>query len=214
MLRSRLAGFLSASPLIALFASFGLGIVFWGGFHTVIEVTNTESFCVSCHEMREYVFEDFKETVHYSNGSGVRASCPDCHVPKTWGYKILRKIGATNELFHHLLGSVDSPEKFENKKLALAETVWRTMERTDSRECRNCHSDGFMDPGQQGQLAREQHRMGQQESMTCIDCHKGIAHKLPEEFLEQEHERYERDAVPCWTCHGDMQRPARDDGWD
>lgn len=214
MLRNIFANFLTTSPLLALLASFGIGILFWGGFNTAIELTNTESFCISCHEMRAYVFEDFKKTVHYSNGSGVRATCPDCHVPKTWGYKVMRKIGATNEFFHHILGSVDTPEKFEKAKITLAKSVWRTMERTDSRECRNCHSDGFMDPGQQRQAAREQHLVAKRDGMTCIDCHKGIAHKLPEEYLDREHERYEREAVPCWTCHGDMQRPAQDDGWD
>ena len=30
------------------------GILFWGGFHTALELTNTEDFCISCHEMRRY----------------------------------------------------------------------------------------------------------------------------------------------------------------
>lgn len=213
-LRSALARFLSVSPLIGLLASFVLGIIFWGGFNTALELANTESFCVSCHEMRQYIFEEFKETAHYSNGSGIRASCPDCHVPRTWGYMVLRKIGATNELFHHFLGSVNTPEKFEEKRMELAETVWRTMEQTDSRECRNCHSEGFMDYTEQRDVAGEQHLMAHNEGKTCIDCHKGVVHKLPEEFLDQEHDRFEREAVPCWNCHRDMLRPAADDGWD
>jgi len=201
-------------PLAALFISFFLGIIFWGGFNTALELTNTESFCVSCHEMREYVFPDFRESAHYSNASGVRASCPDCHVPRTWGYKVLRKIAATNELFHHFLGSVATPEKFDEKKLTLARIVWRTMERTDSRECRNCHNDSYMALRLQRDVAGEQHRLARREKKTCIDCHKGIAHKLPKVFLDREHERFERENVPCWTCHRDMPRPAADDGWD
>jgi cytochrome c-type protein NapC len=214
LLRTIAADFRRVPLRVGLPISFVLGIIFWGGFNTVLELTNLETFCISCHEMRQYVFEEFKGTVHYNNGSGVRASCPDCHVPKTWGYMVLRKIGATNELFHHLLGSVNTPEKFEAKKLELAEVVWRTMERTDSRECRNCHAEDFMDLGQQREVASDQHLMARNEGKTCIDCHKGIAHKLPKEFLQQEHARFERDAVPCWTCHHDMPRPAADDGWD
>lgn len=214
MLKNTVRMFLSASPLIGLLAAFGVGVIFWGGFNTALEVTNTEAFCISCHEMRQYIFEDFRDTVHYKNASGIRASCPDCHVPKTWGYKVLRKIGATNELFHHFMGSIDTPEKFEAKRMKLAETVWRTMQRTDSRECRNCHDEAFMDIGRQREVASEQHQLARDEGKTCIDCHKGIAHKLPEAFLDQEHERFEREAVPCWTCHRDMPRPNPGDGWD
>ena len=62
---------------------FVAGVVFWGGFNTVLEATNTETFCTSCHEMKTNVFEELKGTIHYANRSGVRATCPDCHVPQT-----------------------------------------------------------------------------------------------------------------------------------
>ncbi|MFL4294747.1 NapC/NirT family cytochrome c, partial [Enterobacter asburiae] len=25
------------------------GVIFWGGFNTALEATNTEEFCISCH---------------------------------------------------------------------------------------------------------------------------------------------------------------------
>ena len=50
-------------------------------FNTALELTNTEKFCTGCHEMRDNVFAELKTTIHYTNRSGVRASCPDCHVP-------------------------------------------------------------------------------------------------------------------------------------
>lgn len=62
---------------------FVAGIVFWGGFNTGLEITNTEEFCIGCHEMENNVYQEYKSTIHYSNRSGVRATCPDCHVPKT-----------------------------------------------------------------------------------------------------------------------------------
>ncbi len=197
----------------ALAISFVAGIIVWGGFNTAIEATNTQSFCISCHEMRDNVYQEFKTSPHYANASGVRASCPDCHVPRSWGYKVLRKIRATNELFHHFLGSIDTPGKFEAHRLELAETVWDTMESTDSRECRNCHNEEFMDLADQGEIAREQHRRAHEEQKTCIDCHKGISHRLPEGILDQEHERFERDGVPCWACHENMPKPDTDEDW-
>jgi len=156
-----------------------LGIVFWGGFHWALELTNTESFCISCHEMKENVFKEYRTTVHYSNKSGVRASCPDCHVPKEWGYKIMRKIQASNELYHHVLGSVSTPEKFGAKRLQLASNEWRRMKTTDSRECRNCHKFDFMDYSLQEPRASRIHQEALTGGKTCIDCHRGIAHTLP-----------------------------------
>ena len=162
-----------------LVTGFAVGVFFWGGFNTMMEATNTESFCISCHEMREFVYKEYQDTVHYSNRTGVRATCPDCHVPKEWTYKMLRKIQASNELLHKVLGSIDTTEKFEAKRLQLAENVWRAMKSTDSRECRNCHNFDSMDYPEQSRRAYKRHIKGFDENKTCIDCHKGIAHSLP-----------------------------------
>jgi len=80
--------------LVTVVVLFGAGILFWGGFNWALEETNKESFCISCHEMEENVFKEYQNTVHYTNRTGVRATCPDCHVPKEWGPKMVRKIQA------------------------------------------------------------------------------------------------------------------------
>ena len=162
----------------------GFGIVFWGGFNTAMEATNTMEFCISCHEMRDTVYQEYKTSVHYKNPAGVRVTCPDCHVPHAWGPKVVRKIKATNELWHKLRGSINTPEKFEAKRLELATHVWEQMAANDSRECRNCHSFDAMDFEHQSRRAVEKMQpvaLGTDLSQgeTCIDCHKGIAHKLP-----------------------------------
>ena len=165
---------------LLLVIGFIAGIIFWGGFHYSMEVTNTEEFCISCHEMENFVFAEYKQTSHYSNRTGVRATCPDCHVPRDWPHKIVRKIKSTNEIMHKLLGSIDTPEKYEAKRLELAQRVWDNMEKTDSRECRNCHSFEFMDFSKQSEDAAETHPEAIVGDMTCIECHRGVAHKLPE----------------------------------
>ncbi len=190
------------------------GVILWGGFNTAMEATNTLTFCISCHEMEENVYQEYKKTIHYYNPSGVRATCPDCHVPRSWIHKLARKIRASNELYHKLTGSVNTPEKFNARRLVLAEKVWQTMKSTDSRECRNCHSMEAMDMASQRQVAAQRHQQAREQGKTCIDCHKGIAHKLPEAFLEKEHERFEREKVPCYDCHSDMARPSPEDDWD
>jgi cytochrome c-type protein NapC len=160
------------------------GVIFWGGFNTAMEATNTMGFCISCHEMRDTVYQEYQKSIHYKNASGVRAICSDCHVPHAWGPNMIRKVQASNELLHKFLGSINTQEKFEAKRLELAIHVWDAMKAADSRECRNCHSFEAMSFEHQRQRSREKmepvaNGSNLSEGSTCIDCHKGIAHKMP-----------------------------------
>lgn len=165
--------------------AFIAGILFWGSFNWAVEQSSSETFCISCHEMRDTVYAEYQGTVHDKNRSGVRATCSDCHVPGSWRHKMQRKIQATfNEVPRHLLGQLDSREKFDAKRLELAQRVWTSMKASDSRECRHCHSLQHMDLELQGKSARTKHMPAHQSENgeTCIDCHQGIAHTLPEEL--------------------------------
>jgi len=174
------------SALTLLAIGIAAGIIFWGGFHTVVEATNTEQFCISCHEMEKNVYVEYKETIHYTNRTGVRAVCADCHVPKEWGPKMVRKILATRELYGKAVGSIDTREKFEAKRLVLAEREWARMKANNSLECRNCHSLESMDPEKQKQRAKRAHLLAVKNNETCIDCHKGIAHHKPAGMKEDD----------------------------
>jgi cytochrome c-type protein NapC len=157
------------------------GIMFWGGFNTALEATNTEQFCISCHEMRDNPYAELKTTIHYSNRSGVRASCPDCHVPHEWTDKIARKTQASKEVWGKIFATIDTREKFLDKRLELAQHEWTRLKANDSLECRNCHNFQFMDFTRQSPRAAEQHGTALAKGeKTCIDCHKGIAHQLPD----------------------------------
>ena len=163
---------------------FLLGILFWGGFNTAMEATNKLEFCIGCHEMRDNVFQEYKKTIHYSNRTGVRAVCADCHVPKDWEHKLLRKIMASQEVWGKITGVVDTKEKFEARRMALASSEWERMKATDSRECRNCHSFEAMRGSKEKQLVFDIHMKAKAKGKTCIDCHKGIAHLLPREYQD------------------------------
>lgn len=166
-------GFLTMGGFVA-------GIIFWGGFNTAMEFTNTEKFCTSCHEMNDNVFAELKTTIHYTNRSGVRAICSDCHVPHDWTYKIARKMQASKEVWGKVFGTISTREKFLEKRLELAQHEWARLKANNSRECRNCHQYDSMDLTRQSQRAAQIHQqfLGTGEN-TCIDCHKGIAHHLP-----------------------------------
>ena len=217
--KSRIKRILQLFPLLSLAGAMLGGVLLWGGFNWSLEVTNTEQFCISCHEMRENVYTELKKTVHFQNGSGVRATCPDCHVPKEWGYKVIRKIRASGELYHWMVGTVSTPEKFEARRPVLALHVWDTMKETDSRECRNCHKNSSMEFKAQKLIAAKMHEFGKKWNKTCIDCHKGIAHSLPknvkvDEVMDELHTRFENEKINCRDCHKDMAGPPTgDDGW-
>ena len=170
------------SLLGLLVAGFFSGIIFWGGFNTGMEATNTLEFCVGCHEMRDNVYQEYKYTIHYSNRTGVRAVCSDCHVPKDWTHKIVRKIKASYEIWGKLTGKIDTKEKFEANRLAMAEREWARMKARDSIECRNCHSFDAMNPEIQKKTPYKKHMEAKAEGKSCIDCHQGIAHKLPKGY--------------------------------
>lgn len=172
------------SLLTLLLVGFFSGIIFWGGFNTGLEATNKLEFCISCHEMRDTVYQEYQQTIHYSNRTGVRAICSDCHVPKDWTHKMVRKVQASAEIWGKITGYVDTPEKFEAHRMELATHEWARMKSRDSIECRNCHSFQGMDAKRQKPSAQKKHAEAQKEGKTCIDCHKGIAHMLPKEYID------------------------------
>lgn len=143
--------------------------------------TGTEQFCIGCHEMKDNVYAEYKGTIHDQNRTGVRAICPDCHVPRAVGPLILRKIQASGELWGKFVThTISTKEKFQAKRYELATHVWKRMKDTDSLECRNCHNRSKMSTDLQSPKAQARHAKADAEKMTCIDCHFGIAHHEPD----------------------------------
>ena len=149
------------------------GVMFWGAFNTALELTNTEKFCTSCHEMHDNVYQELTRTIHFSNRSGVRATCPDCHVPHQWTDKIARKMQASKEVWGKIFGTIDTREKFVDHRLELALHEWARFKANDSLECRNCHSAASMDITRQSPRASTAHQRfpslagGETGSATC-----------------------------------------------
>ena len=172
--------------IIAAFFFFA-GMAYMITFNWTMKVTNTEQFCIGCHEMKDNVYPAYTRSIHYSNRSGVRASCSDCHVPHEWTDKIVRKIQASKEVWGKITGTIGTPEKFAEHRLYLARREWQRFKENDSLECRNCHDQSFFDFDKQKAPGTFMHTgMIETGQFTCIDCHKGISHDLPEiEGLEE-----------------------------
>jgi cytochrome c-type protein NapC len=204
-------------PFYLFFIAFIVGIILWGGFNTVLDRTNTMTFCISCHEMKNTVYQEYKHTIHSINRTGVKATCPDCHVPKEWSRKFVRKIMASKEIFYKITGTIDTVEKFYKKRLELARKVWSSLEKSDSRECRNCHNFQSMNFSLQKSRSKNVHVLARERNKTCIHCHKGIAHQLPDGVVAEkggndaDHRYYETKKIACYLCHPDMPKPIEED---
>jgi cytochrome c-type protein NapC len=156
------------------------GIVFAGLFNVGLAYTNEMEFCTSCHSM-QINLDEYKETAHYKNPSGVQATCSDCHVPKQFVPKMVAKVVAAKDVFHEVIGTIDTPEKYEEHRWDMATRVWAKMKGTSSRECLNCHKFENMDLTEQSRSARNRHGSAPDKGLSCIECHQGVAHELPDE---------------------------------
>lgn len=177
----------SGKPLVVLarvgFAALvviGIGAAAVGAGAQALDATSTEAFCVSCHEMKQHAYEEYKDTIHAKNRSGVRATCADCHIPHELGPKLVRKLEAAREVWGHLTGVIDTPEKYDALRYEMAKREWLRLKANDSRPCRHCHDEAAMSPDLMSERARSRHEKGKAEGKTCIDCHSGIAHTEPE----------------------------------
>jgi cytochrome c-type protein NapC len=178
---------------LAFAGVFVMGFASYGAMNVVFDYTNEMEFCTSCHSMK-INYDEYKETVHFKNASGVQATCSDCHVPKDFVPKVKAKIIAVKDIYHEFLGNFavsseikNDPEAylahFEANRWRMANIVWDKMKANDSAECRTCHSYDAMDFDEQGRSAQRRHPRAIEDGETCIDCHKGVAHHEPMEPL-------------------------------
>ncbi|MGO1617412.1 MAG: NapC/NirT family cytochrome c [Oceanisphaera sp.] len=162
-----------------------IGWLTLGGTQAVLHATSTQEFCVSCHTM-DTPLKEYQGSVHFSNAKGIRAECADCHIPTHTTFDYLwAKVRASKDVYHQFVtGKIDTDEKYELHRLAMAESVWEQLRANDSATCRACHTYDAMELYDQASGARNMHISAQKEGQTCIDCHKGVAHIAPQMELD------------------------------
>ncbi|WP_375748114.1 NapC/NirT family cytochrome c [Vibrio sp. HN007] len=173
---------------IAFIAAVGIliGWISLGGAAAIMHYTSSTEFCVSCHSM-SIPLEEYEGSIHYSNAKGIRAECSDCHIPTDISGYLFTKIRATKDIYHEFVtGKIDSEDKYEEHRMAMAEMVWAQMRKNDSVTCRSCHTFEAMDTYEQSKDAVKMHEYGRENNQTCIDCHKGVAHFAPEPEMDSE----------------------------
>jgi nitrate/TMAO reductase-like tetraheme cytochrome c subunit len=157
-----------AGGLLAFVLGIGFAGVSLGGLH----YTSTEAFCTSCHEMAA-PFQEYRQSAHYSNKFGIQATCADCHIPPTFVAGLLRHVSSgTTDAWGHMTFKLSTP--------AMAQDVWKGFKANDSAQCRSCHTPAAMAFDKQPAAAANEHKSMAKDGTTCIDCHKGVAHMLPQ----------------------------------
>lgn len=156
------------------------GALFWHMFNYGMDKTNEEQFCLACHTMEDNLLPELQKTVHWQNRTGVRARCPDCHVPHDFTDKIARKMQASREVLAHVMGTIGTREKFKEHRIVLAQREWARFKANNSKECRNCHDYDSMDFSKMRVTSQMIMRSAAERNASCVDCHRGIAHSLPD----------------------------------
>ena len=167
-------------PVGAVLA-FVLGGIALGTTNYVLHETSTTEFCYVCHSHDAFIRPEYEASTHFVNTSGVRASCADCHLPHdNWFELVWTKTVVSFDIIPEVMGKLDTAEKYESHRAEMAEIVWRQFKENDSRFCRGCHVDDAMNLELQDRRAARRHAQAAEKGETCIDCHYGIVHALPE----------------------------------
>jgi cytochrome c nitrite reductase small subunit len=163
---------LSAGVLIALITVLASGFM--------VETTNTDTFCVSCHSMIPFRTA-WKESVHGGrNPQGFAAQCVDCHLPhgNFMEYLTTKAITGTGDVFQNLFFD---PTEFD----WAANAEENRLKFTFDSACRRCHQD--LTPrgiGMGGLIAHRAYLLGEVEK-RCTECHPRVGHKRMIEIAEQ-----------------------------
>jgi trimethylamine-N-oxide reductase (cytochrome c) cytochrome c-type subunit TorY len=163
------------------FIAFALGAVALGGTNYVLHATSTTEFCYSCHSHEAFIKPEYEASSHFSNLSGVRAECADCHLPHdNWFELVWTKAVVSLDIIPEMMGKLDTQEKYDEHRAEMATAVWRQFRDNDSKFCRSCHSFEAMDLENQDRRTARRHSQASENGQTCIDCHWGIVHAPPE----------------------------------
>ena len=164
------------SLLTLLVAGTVLGTAGFAGFGYALHATSTDEFCSGCHA--DNAAREWRASVHHANRAGFVAGCSDCHLPREFGPKMVRKAQAVKEVWGHFTGVIDTAEKYEAHRPAMAESEWRRLRANGAQECRNCHQSDLMANKDKSYLSA-MHKTALSGGRVCIDCHKGVAHRAP-----------------------------------
>ncbi len=138
----------------------------------MIETTNTDTFCVTCHVMTPFRMA-WQQAVHGGkNPQGFAAQCVDCHLPHGNFFQFFMVKGrtGTSDIIHNLYidpQTYDWADATEKNRLKF----------TFDSACRRCHHV-LTPPGMSsgGFIAHRAYLRGA-TTKKCAECHPHVGHK-------------------------------------
>lgn len=152
------------------------------GTQVMVAATGTNEFCGgACHSM-QWVAQEYRQSGHFSNRTGVRAGCHDCHIPHNYPELLWYKAKAgLHDAIQEMRGVAATEEGFKKERTRMAQAVWAEFKTNNSENCQHCHQFTPDVVAKQQDFVRPMHEQFLAKAATCIDCHKGIAHTAPDE---------------------------------
>ena len=148
----------------------------------MVAATGTNEFCSgACHSM-QWVAQEYRQSGHAINRTGVSAGCHDCHIPHNYPDLLWYKAKAgIKDAIGEARGVISTEEKFKKERLRMAKSVWAEFKANGSDNCQHCHVFSKEIVAKQKDFVRPMHEQVLAKAATCVDCHKGIAHTAPDE---------------------------------
>ncbi len=147
----------------------------------MIETTNTDTFCVSCHAMTPFR-NAWMQSVHGGkNPQGFTAQCVDCHLPhgSFAEYVTAKAVTGTSDVIQNIILDLDEFDWMANSEK-------RRLKFTYDSACRRCHHHLDAAPGMPrgGFLAHRAYLRGD-TSKKCASCHPRVGHKNMAEMVNR-----------------------------
>ena len=150
----------------------------------MIETTNTDTFCVSCHIMTPFR-DAWKESVHGGkNPQGFTAQCVDCHLPhgSFIEYLTAKAKTGTSDIIHNM---IINPKEYDWAAAAKENRLKFTYDNA----CRHCHN--ILTPHgikHGGLIAHRAYLLGETKK-RCTECHPHVGHK---DMIEKANEYFNK----------------------
>jgi len=154
-------------------------LVLASGF--MIETTNTDTFCISCHAMTPFR-DAWKQAVHGGkNPQGFAAQCVDCHLPhgNFMEYITAKAVTGTGDVFQNMVIDAETFDWMGNAER-------KRHHFTYDSACRRCHLRLDAAPGMPrgGFLAHRAYLRGD-TTKKCAECHNHVGHKDMADMVER-----------------------------
>jgi formylglycine-generating enzyme required for sulfatase activity/nitrate/TMAO reductase-like tetraheme cytochrome c subunit len=159
-------------PVAGLFIGAGLIL----GTNRLVQNTSTDEYCQSCH-IHTGADEAWIQSTHYSNESGVRVGCAECHLPPKGSFKHFRTKVRTglHDLYAYKFKDHESFDWERKQQLEYAVHI------VFNESCEKCHQNlfpkGLSEDGGKAHLYYDMN--AKKLDLHCINCHLDAGHHLP-----------------------------------